>query len=184
MHVARVSGSCPIRMPWGMVMNNYSKGIFALCALGCIWILSDTRAYASVTCATTNGVRSGWLCSNADSGGTTIAVRHIPAWGANSGVVIVDMCPSAVGKDQSGIPVTDGTVSVRKIEKESPGAQSDSLGCLRRTCTDDVSEFAIRVSAVPIPIGFDLFLGVVIGFKNSQFEVNCKTFGAVGEVTK
>lgn len=161
------------------------KNLFrlSLSAMACMGILTGVEALANVTCVPTAGLRAGLTCQNDSPDGTTITVRHIPAWGANAGVVFVDMCPSEI------VPMKVDLTQVTQVRKEGDVLVAQLQGkdvvpanvprsCVRRICSDAISEFAIRVQATPIPIGFDLFLGVIVGFKNSQFEVVCKTLSA------
>ncbi len=146
-------------------------------------MLLDTGAQASIQCNATPGVRSGLSCLNRAENGATLTIRHIPAWGPNAGYVLVDMCPG------ERIPMTTGTivklptgtsekhpvVKGGQLPADTPITQELPPECMRRYCTDDVHEFALRIEATPIPIGFDLFLGVSLAFKQSRFEIQCET---------
>jgi hypothetical protein len=73
-------------------------------------------------------------------------------------------------------PVVKGA----QLPPNTPIAQEPPPECVRRYCTDDVQEFALRIEATPIPIGFDLFLGVSLAFKQSLFEIQCETLHEQG----
>lgn len=154
------------------------------------WLaLTNTQALASISCNTVPGVRAGMSCTNGGENGTTLTVRHVPAWGPNAGYVLVDMCPgetTPTGIDhpsQKTVIGQDEVVITTQLPPKTPISQEPPQECLRRYCTDDVSEFAVRVAATPIPIGFDFFLGIAIAFRHSKFEITCETVRQPGGIS-
>jgi hypothetical protein len=175
--------------PKERIMKN-KKRIFQ--ALGALLfaglMLLDTAAQASIQCNATPGAHSGLSCLNSGGNGATLTIRHVPAWGPNAGYVLVDMCPGENIPPTTGtvVQLPTGTVGQHPVVKgvqlppNTPITKEPPAECVRRYCTDDVREFALRIEATPIPIGFDLFLGLSLAFKESRFEIQCETLREQG----
>lgn len=104
-----------------------------------------------------------------------ITTRHMPSWGPNAGMMLIDICPRQL--DEEGSELSDG-LTVRPLsEREMQIVPSyPGTSCLRRLCTEKIREFAISVHASPIWIGSSVFLGVELGFANSRFTLECGNF--------
>jgi hypothetical protein len=169
------------------------KWPFTLGALIITWLGSASIAHAEIRCDKLPSPREGLRCENTSpAGGTTLTVRHMPAWDANAGLTLIDMCPSDSnpkqdhdqnqGDDSTAKQGEQNQIVVKPIPIQEPPKPRAAPECLRRTCTDVASTFAMTLETPLIPINFTVFVGSTIGFSHARFEVLCKTLPLPGEV--
>jgi hypothetical protein len=136
---------------------------------------------SGLQCTKLIGPRPGLQCINRNSeSGTIVTTRHLPAWGVNAGLVVVDMCRVPIEMLPTGAVFQP---LVRPLTEQERELSSEPLpdSCIRRFCTDKIKEFSIMLNVAPIPIGGSVVLGLEFGFKSSSFQVLCETFAGAGE---
>jgi hypothetical protein len=116
----------------------------------------------------------------------------MPAWGANAGLTLVDMCPSGYVPKQTQDQDEEQSetqkqgeqsqITIKPIPVDDPSTQGPSPDCLRRVCTEVASTLSMTLETPLVPINFSVFVGAIIGFSHARFEVLCKTLPQPGEV--
>lgn len=156
------------------------KWVYPLAAWA--FLAAPSFARAEIECSELPHVRPGMECVN--TGGeeaTRVTIRHMPPWGPNAGLVLVDMCPVPVEEikcknsdDEKCLEIAAHPVSLARLPEQDKIPEEVPFGCFRRYCTDRIREFAISVQGSMIPIGPWFALGLTIGFEFSTFRIQCE----------